>query len=84
MQNYINDIASEAKQSILSLRGAMDCFVASLLAMTVATPHTQPSSPAKAGDPLFRGANDGIDKPQRTGCPAFAGLDGLLMDSVAG
>jgi hypothetical protein len=27
-------IASEAKQSSLSLRGAMDCFVASLLAMT--------------------------------------------------
>jgi len=28
-------IASAAKQSILSLRGEMDCFVASLLAMTV-------------------------------------------------
>jgi hypothetical protein len=28
-------IASDAKQSILSLRGKMDCFVASLLAMTV-------------------------------------------------
>jgi hypothetical protein len=27
-------IASAAKQSILSLRGKMDCFVASLLAMT--------------------------------------------------
>jgi len=27
-------IASEAKQSILSLRGAMDCVVAALLAMT--------------------------------------------------
>jgi hypothetical protein len=27
-------IASEAKQSILSFRGGMDCFVASLLAMT--------------------------------------------------
>jgi hypothetical protein len=28
-------IASEAKQSILSLRGEMDCFVASFLAMTI-------------------------------------------------
>jgi hypothetical protein len=28
-------IASKAKQSILSLLGKMDCFVASLLAMTV-------------------------------------------------
>jgi hypothetical protein len=27
-------IASEAKQSILSFRGSMDCFVATLLAMT--------------------------------------------------
>jgi hypothetical protein len=27
-------IASAAKQSILSLRGEMDCFVAALLAMT--------------------------------------------------
>ena len=34
-------IASEAKQSTLSLRRKMDCFVASLLAMTVfdPTPH---------------------------------------------
>ena len=28
-------IASEAKQSIFFARGTMDCFVASLLAMTV-------------------------------------------------
>ena len=31
-------IASEAKQSILSFRGAMDCFVATLLAMTEVKP----------------------------------------------
>jgi hypothetical protein len=36
-RNYINVIASAAKQSILSLRGDMDCFVATLLAMTVTT-----------------------------------------------
>src|SRR2546430_13193816 len=35
-------IASEAKQSILPLRGEMDCFVASLLAMTEdATSHSR-------------------------------------------
>jgi hypothetical protein len=32
MRNYINVIASEAKQSILSLPSAMDCFAS--LAMT--------------------------------------------------
>src|SRR5258706_13177349 len=32
--NELAVIASEAKQSILSLRGAMDCVVAALLAMT--------------------------------------------------
>ena len=37
MRNYINVIASGAKQSILPLRRSMDCFVASLLAMTAAT-----------------------------------------------
>jgi hypothetical protein len=35
MQTYINVIASEAKQSILSLCCAMDCFAS--LAMTVLT-----------------------------------------------
>src|SRR3984893_15453091 len=39
---------------------SMDCFAS--LAMTVSNaPHSQPSSPAKAGDPVFRGANDGIE-----------------------
>ena len=36
--------------------------------------HTQPSLPAKAGDPVFRGASDGIERPQRTGYPACAGM----------
>jgi len=34
IRNYSTVIASAAKQSILSSRGEMDCFVASLLAMT--------------------------------------------------
>ena len=35
--------------------------------------HTlQPSSPAKAGDPVFRGVSDRPARPRRTGSPAFA------------
>jgi hypothetical protein len=34
------------------------------------------SSPAKAGDPVLRGVNDGIEKLRRTGYPACAGYDG--------
>jgi len=77
-------IASEAKQSISPRKGRMDCFVASLLAMTGAggnslnansPPHTQPSSPANAGDPVFRGVSDGAEKPRRTGYSAK--YDGL-------
>ena len=37
--------------------------------------NAQLSSPAKAGDPVFHRANDGIEKPRRTGWPAFAGHD---------
>jgi hypothetical protein len=37
----------------------------------------RPSSPAKAGDQVFRDASDGIGNPQRTGYPAFAGYDGF-------
>ena len=40
------------------------------------TPHSRPSSPAKAGDPVFRGVSDGIERPRRTGYPACAGYDG--------
>jgi hypothetical protein len=42
--------------------------------------HPQPSSPAKAGDPVVRGVSDGIERPQRTGCPACAGHDGLCEE----
>jgi len=31
------------------------------------------SSPAKAGDPVRRDGRDWIDRPRRTGFPAFAG-----------
>src|SRR5439155_17670504 len=41
------------------------------------TPHPQPSSPAKAGDPVLRGVSDRAERPQRTGYLAFAGYDGL-------
>ncbi len=40
--------------------------------------HTSPpSSPAKAGDPVFRGASDRTEKPRRTGYPACAEYDSL-------
>jgi hypothetical protein len=35
-------------------------------------PHSQPSSPAKAGDPVFRDVSDGTGRPRRTGYPAGA------------
>jgi hypothetical protein len=40
--------------------------------MDKSTPHSQPSSPAKAGDPVFRGVGDGIEKLRRTGYSAGA------------
>src|SRR6195256_2593612 len=60
----------------------------------VASPILQLSSPAKAGDPVFRDASDGIEKPRRTGYPAgachrarrrrdpVAGYDDLLWSSA--
>src|SRR5260370_18016252 len=35
-------------------------------------PPPRPSSSAKADDPVFRNASDGIEKPRRTGYPAGA------------
>ena len=40
-------------------------------------PYFQPSSPAKAGDPVFRCVNDRTEKLQRTGYSAFAESDGI-------
>src|SRR3979411_2536539 len=60
----------------------------------VASPILQLSSPAKAGDPVFRDASNGIEKPRRTGYPAgachrarrrrdpVAGYDDLLWSSA--
>jgi hypothetical protein len=42
---------------------------------------SQLSSPAQAGDPVFRDVSDGIEKPRRTGYPACAGYDGSLWSS---
>jgi hypothetical protein len=58
-------IASEAKQSILPLRGEMDCFVASLLAMT--SKHTFATSPRNAPEPLMNlPPKEGVGN---AGCP---------------
>jgi hypothetical protein len=59
MQNHINVIASEAKQSTLCLRHEMDCFVALLLAMTAATS----SPPSLSTDPR-------MTAPRRDALPA--------------
>ena len=45
---------------------------AKLFQMNRNAPHSPPSSPAKAGDPVFRGVNDEVEKPQRTGYSAGA------------
>src|SRR5258705_5569298 len=54
------------------------CGEIAKLCLLVKAPHTQSSSPAKAGDPVFRGASDRAENPRRTGYPACAGYDGLL------
>jgi hypothetical protein len=64
--------SAATKQSILSLRGAMDCFAA--LAMTVprrAPPYGR-HRPRRRAIQYSRDASDGIEKPRRTGYPAGA------------
>src|SRR5258705_10047003 len=39
--------------------------------------HIKVSSSAKADDPVFQGTRDEVEKPRRTGYPAFAGYDGI-------
>ena len=75
---------SEAtKQStlFLSLRDGLLCFARNdgIIAITCVTP--QPSSPAKAGDPVFQSRRSEIGRPRRTGCPAFAGHDSSPITS---
>src|SRR6266699_3969471 len=62
--------------------GASRGEVANVCLLNASTPHSQPSSPAKAGDPVFRGANDGIDRSQRTGYSAFAEYDDLCEEAT--
>src|SRR5216684_1641485 len=45
--------------------------------MNTIAPRSEPSSSAKADDPVFRGTSDGARRPQRTGYSAFAEYDGL-------
>src|SRR6267154_5172280 len=51
--------------------------------LNTSAPHSQPSSPAKAGDPVFRDVSDGSGKLQRTGYSAFAEYDGLCIVTVS-
>jgi hypothetical protein len=46
--------------------------------MNTDAPHSRSSSPAKAGDPVFRGGNDRTEKLRRTGYSAFAEYDGFM------
>src|ERR1700721_2131452 len=42
----------------------------------------QLSSPAKAGDPVFRGVSDRAEGPRRTGYSAFAEYEELLRSCI--
>src|SRR5258707_165932 len=46
------------------------------LSQSTSAPSPQPSSPAKAGDPVFRDVSNGIERLRRTGYSAFAEYDG--------
>src|SRR5260370_25988176 len=77
-----------AKQSTARATVTMDCFVASVLAMTVFDPTplamtvstsqgvsaiVKASSSAKADDPVFQSSCDEIERPRRTGSSGQAG-----------
>jgi hypothetical protein len=49
--------------------------------MNTEAPHLRLSSPAKAGDPVFRDADAGFDKLRRTGYSAFAEYDGFMRSN---
>jgi hypothetical protein len=61
----------------INTSGASRGEVVSVCLMTTNAPRSQSSSPAKAGDPVFRGVSDGIEKLRRTGYSAFAEYDGF-------
>src|SRR5467141_4903803 len=56
-------------ESFINGSGALRGSAANVCLMNASTPHSQPSSPAKAGDPVFRDISDGNEKPRRTGYP---------------
>jgi hypothetical protein len=57
---------------------AEPCRQEMLLSEFESDPIRRSSSSAKADDPVFQSAGDGIEKPRRTGSPASAADDGLL------
>jgi len=77
-------IASAAKQSISPRKGRMDCFVASLLAMTRISRRYTFSVIARLDRPIqySRAIRDRIEKPQRTGCPTFAGHEKMTSPDL--
>ena len=54
--------------------GAWRGEIVKVCLMHASAPHSQPSSPANAGDPVLRGVSDGIEKPRRTGYPHARGM----------
>jgi len=79
MRDAINVIARSVSDGAIHTFYAARWIASLALAMTFHDP--EPSSSAKAGDPVFRDANDGIEKPQRTGYPAFAGMTAEYGDA---
>src|SRR5712664_2968411 len=59
-------------ERFINASGALRGEVVNVRLMNTNAPRSQPSSPAKAGDPVFRGVSDGIEKLRRTGYPAGA------------
>jgi hypothetical protein len=58
--------------------GALRCEDAKPYLMNTNAPHSQPSSPAKAGDPVFRGAGDRTQELRRA--EYSAEYDGLCKE----
>src|SRR5258705_12804836 len=56
-------------ESFINGSGALRGEAANVCLMNASTPHSQPSSPAKAGDPVFRDIRYGNEKARRTGYP---------------
>src|SRR5260370_42141032 len=75
---------AKRRSNPLLLRGNMDCF-ACARNDGLNTRHTfNRHRPRKRTIQYSRDADDGIEKPQRTGYPAFAGYGGLWLDGRFG